>query len=84
MFFNTLTTYDGQMKREYTSDSHFQDLLWWSCLTRSELLPGPIMATPKLPHLHCMEMHTVLLHPWNTNSETTKSMQKRTKIGKMQ
>jgi hypothetical protein len=27
MFFNTLTTYDGQMKREYTSDSHFQDLL---------------------------------------------------------
>jgi hypothetical protein len=23
-----------------------------------------------------MEMHTVLLHPWNTNSETNRSMHK--------
>jgi hypothetical protein len=50
IFFNILTTYDGQMKEgKNTSNSHFQDLFWWSCLTWSELLPGLIMATQNYP-----------------------------------
>jgi hypothetical protein len=83
MFFNTLTTYDGQMKRRKIPlvatfktcfDDHFDMIK----------IADPIMATPKLPHQHWMEMHTILLHPWNTNSETNRSMKKKIKIGKMQ
>jgi hypothetical protein len=40
------------------------------------------MATPKLAHLHCMEMHTILLYPWNSNFETNISMQKGLRLEK--
>jgi hypothetical protein len=41
----------------------------------------PINGNPKTAPL---ALHGILLYPWNTNFEINKSMQKRTKIGKMQ